>query len=342
MKHLCLLFVVSALLSTSACLWTNTSTTNASGSNENPDWLEGPNGLRLYLKSDTAWMCGPVRIYPIALAETALSEEKRPKLAVLTLEEAMQQPGFRITEMQDFGRSPAVWFRGLTVQNKTPYPVLLMAGDVVQGGNQDRVIAQDYIIAAKSLQNIEVFCVEAGRSHYYNPNASEGEKRLAAFYDYHSVCSPSVRQKVFAKEQEAVWEAVSQIAQANNAETPTGAYTAIGSHDGAKAQRETCVKSLTDQFNALPNVVGFVAAKGDRVMIVEIFAQPDLFRRRLKALLEGLAAEAVSKDTQTGLVVKPSEAFQMVAAYSSNTQDSNERVGKTTYADSWVHLYSKW
>lgn len=301
------------------------------------------NDLRLLMTDDAGWQCGSLRLYPIVLTDEALAASKDLKLNLLTLAEAMQTPGFRITEMQEFGRSAEVWYRGLTVQNKTEHPVLLMAGDVVQGGNQDRVVAQDYIIAARSLQNIEVFCVEAGRSSYYNPEAPEREKRAAAFYGYHSVCSPSVRSKVFQKEQSAVWKQVAEVTQANRAETFTSAYTAIGKQDGTKARREGCVRALKEQFRALPNAVGYVALNGDRVVNVEIFRLPGLFNSRLPALLEGLAVEAfIGESAPPRNQSSVQEAFKVVAALASPNSVPTERVGKTTYGDTWVHLYSKW
>ncbi|MCS7036265.1 MAG: DUF6569 family protein [Saprospiraceae bacterium] len=298
------------------------------------------NGLRLLTTDDAGWQCGSLRLYPIVLTD----EAEISTLDLLTLDEAMQTPGFRITEMQEFGRSDQVWYRGLTVQNKTQRPVLLMAGDVIQGGNQDRVVAQDYIIAANSLQNIEVFCVEAGRSYYYNPEASEQEKHVAAFYGYHSVCSPSVRSKVFQKEQSAVWEQVAQVTRANRAETATSAYTAIGEQDAAKTQREGCVRALKNQFQTLPHAVGYVAARGDQVASVEIFRLPELFSRRLTALLEGLAVEAVSSESSSpsGNETQVKEVFKTVAALADSDAQPTARAGKTTYANTWVHLYSKW
>ncbi len=339
-----LLFLLSVVaLSLAGCDTLPSSRAQSKGGDAGAVVSSSHHDLRLLMTDDAGWQCGVLRLYPIVLTDEALAASKDLSLGLLTLAEAMQTPGFRITEMQEFGRSAEVWYRGLTVQNKTEHPVLLMAGDVVQGGNQDRVIAQDYIIAANSLQNIEVFCVEAGRSHYYNPDAPEREKRVAAFYGYHSVCSPSVRSKVFQKEQSAVWEQVAQVTRANQAETATSAYTAIGNQDATKAQREGCVRALKGQFQTLPGAVGYVAVNNGRVVSVEIFRLPELFNRRLAALLEGLAAEAIGGEATSPVgEANVQEAFEVVARLADANAQPTERTGKTAYADTWVHLYSKW
>lgn len=296
-------------------------------------------GLFLYSEAGDGWECGSLRLVPITLNKAASLGDR----GLITLDEAMQKPGFRVMEKKEFGRQIEGWFRGLTVQNKTEHPVLLLAGDVVKGGNQDRVIAQDYIIPARGLQNIEVFCVEAGRSHYYNPNAAASEKQLAGFYGYHSVCSPTVRSKVYAGEQSAVWKAVAQVTQANQAETPTQTYAAIGSEDGTKAKREVCVNRWKEQFQRMPNAVGFVAVSNERVVGVEIFCDPGLFGRRLHPLLEGLAVEAVASNTlEQGRAISPEDAFRLAAAQTNAKAPSVPQIGKTTHQGTWVHLYSRW
>lgn len=310
-----------------------------------PMFAGGEHGLQLLMTDDAGWQCGSLRLYPITLTEEAMAVSKEVNLPLLTLAEAMQTDGFQIVELKEFGRSNQVWYHGLTVLNKTKHPVLLMAGDVVQGGNQDRVIAQDEIIAADSIRNIEVFCVEQGRSFYYNPEASEAEERRGAFYGYHSVCSPSVRSQVFRKEQDAIWKQVAQVTQANQANTATGAYTAIGNDQDAttKARLEGCVKALEAQFYTLPNVVGYVAVNNHKVVSVEIFRTPDLFHRRLTPLLKGLAAEAIAGEAALPKR-EPNvwQAFERVAKLAQAGAQPTEYTGKTTYAGTWVHLYSKW
>jgi ARG and Rhodanese-Phosphatase-superfamily-associated Protein domain len=52
----------------------------------------------------------------------------------------------------------------LVLVNNSKRPLLLLAGEIVTGGKQDRVIAKDRLIAPESDPiDLDVFCVERGR-----------------------------------------------------------------------------------------------------------------------------------------------------------------------------------
>ncbi|MEO6759603.1 MAG: DUF6569 family protein, partial [Saprospiraceae bacterium] len=143
------------------------------------------NGLRLLTTATPAWTYRNMRVYPI-VAETAALNGQEGLQHLTTLSEAMTTPGFRITEKKQFGRDEGPWYSALTVQNKTQDTVYLMSGEVVTGGNQDRVLAYDDVILPASLKNVEVFCVEKGRSHYYDASAPIAVQNEAAFKGYFS------------------------------------------------------------------------------------------------------------------------------------------------------------
>lgn len=76
--------------------------------------------------------------------------------APLTLQEAMKRKLVVVRETGDVNR--------LTVQNRSNQEVFVQAGDIVKGGQQDRVFALDLIVPPKSGRiPIDAFCVEQGR-----------------------------------------------------------------------------------------------------------------------------------------------------------------------------------
>ncbi|MGH9766044.1 MAG: ARPP-1 family domain-containing protein [Blastocatellia bacterium] len=76
--------------------------------------------------------------------------------APLTLQEAMKRKLVVVRETGDVNR--------LTIQNRSNQEVFVQAGDIVKGGQQDRVLALDLIVPPKSRRiPIESFCVEQGR-----------------------------------------------------------------------------------------------------------------------------------------------------------------------------------
>jgi hypothetical protein len=76
--------------------------------------------------------------------------------APLTLQEAMKRKLVVVRETGDVNR--------LTIQNRSNQDVFVQAGDIVKGGQQDRVLALDLIVPPKSGKiPIDAFCVEQGR-----------------------------------------------------------------------------------------------------------------------------------------------------------------------------------
>ncbi len=297
--------------------------------------------LSLLKKEDPAWQYRSLRIYPIVMSDALLKETEQLQ-QLLTLEEAMQLPGFQISEMKEFGRTEGVWYRGLTAANKTGRPVFIMAGDVVVGGNQDRVISEDCVIAAREVRNIEVFCVEAGRSHYYNPNASPAEKEQGAFYA-HCYASPQIRQKVFRNNQGEVWQSVDFLLERANVESPTSAYTAALNRktDHLAKEYEASAQKMAAEFQKIPHAVGFVAVGEGGVVMVEVFRMSKLLEKRVLGLLKSLFWEEAIGALPKGLPMSAEEAFAKVTASATEDRPSN-MVGETLYRGTWLRRYSKW
>ncbi|MFM7133703.1 MAG: ARPP-1 family domain-containing protein [Planctomycetota bacterium] len=66
--------------------------------------------------------------------------------------------GFRIEEISTSGSVPT-----LRASNQTPFDVLLIAGQLVRGGKQNRGINADLLVASGQVAVIPVTCVERGR-----------------------------------------------------------------------------------------------------------------------------------------------------------------------------------
>jgi hypothetical protein len=89
----------------------------------------------------------------------------------------------------------------LVLVNNSKHPLILLAGEVVTGGKQDRVVGKDRIVPAESDPiDLSVFCVE-----------HERWTETSAKFDTHAsvMLQPSVRMKAMAdKNQQQVWDAV--------------------------------------------------------------------------------------------------------------------------------------
>ncbi len=287
-------------------------------------------GLTLEPQAETALEFENLRLYPILASEAFISQN--PEAAgLLNLPEALENPRFRITEHKPFGRfGDADAVNTLTVQNKTESAVFLMAGDILQGGNQDRVIAQDAVIAARSIGNIPVFCVEPGRWSPHEEEAREGSEKsqnIYAFTGYYHVASRDVRRAAqYSNNQQEVWDKVAQVTAAHQASTATGTYTALEQSTDFTAARQRYLQYFSNKLEGRDEVVGVVAVSGKQVIGADVFAHPALFRKQYEALLHSYLTDALTSGAKASLEEQQMEAYgrKLLKRIHAASQDAPE------------------
>src|SRR3984957_18671422 len=170
---------------------------------------------------------GNLTVFPVVAAKSYPTGE------FLTLDEGLRSGEVVVTEagsVQGLVRrhsTPAVRHDGaevnrLVLVNNSSRPLLLLAGEIVSGGKQDRVIAKDRIVPAESDPiDLGVFCVEPGRwvasSQTFGASESMygGAAKSAAGVPMAIMAQPSVRSKAMAeKDQQQVWDAVNKQKEA--------------------------------------------------------------------------------------------------------------------------------
>lgn len=185
----------------------------------------------------------------------------------------------------------------LQVENTSNDTVFLMAGELVKGGKQDRVIAQDMLLPPKSgKRDLPVFCVEHGRWTYDNAEKA-GEK--AMFSSYQNVTSGTVRKTVATEQaQSAVWRDVAVVTTANNADESagnvSGTYNGLEKNEAFVKQREEYLAAFKASFDSSANVIGVVAMSGNKVIGSDIFYSNELFRKQYQNLLYSYITDAIS------------------------------------------------
>ena len=225
-----------------------------------------------------------LRIYPIK-AKAAFKEQTKDIEKYTSLKEALEKKKISITEKQ--GKESAE-VNTLYAQNNSNDTLFLMAGEVIQGGRQDRVIGEDVVIPPKTGKvKLPVFCVEAGRWSAKNDGNN--------FNGYYSVSGQSVRKAVEVdKKQAKVWEKVADVNTKNNVNTSTSAYTALASSTDYQKTEKEYFDALYPKLAAEKDVVGVIVVSGDKVIGCEIFATEQLFRKLSDNLLRSYIHEAIT------------------------------------------------
>jgi hypothetical protein len=222
---------------------------------------------------------GAFEVYPV------LSKRPMRDPGYLLLEDGLKSGVVRIEERKGGGSVPE-----LVLQNTTLQPLYLVAGEVVYGGKQDRVIREDTIIPplAKDVP-LAVFCVEHGRW-------SGG----AAFRASGSFATLKVLKAASFANQGEVWNAVRHDAEKAARAGDLLAATALrrtqtlqGVLASPKAQADVApfLKAAEGIF-AGARTIGFIVAIAGKPQAAHLFASSALARRLGPKLLKSYALEA--------------------------------------------------
>lgn len=188
----------------------------------------------------------------------------------------------------------------LVLVNNSKKPLLLLAGEIVTGGKQDRVIGKDRLIPAESDPvDLGVFCVEPGR----------WTGSSAKFGALGAIAQPSVRAKAMSdKDQQQVWSEVrnSQAKFAAAAPAPaaqemsaTTSYARVMQNDAVKQQVDSVAAPIERGYQSViqqlreKNAVGVVVAVNGRLIWADLFASTSLLEKYWPKLIRSYAAEAV-------------------------------------------------
>lgn len=225
----------------------------------------------------------------------------------------------------------------LVLINNAKRPLLLLAGEIVSGGKQDRVIGKDRIVPAESDPvDLSVFCVEPGRwvatsEHFgaseamYGGAHGSGAKAPMAL-----MAQPSVRGKAMGdKNQEEVWAEVrkqqASVVAGDSAmggpppvpsAAQTSSYAKVMENDEVKKQVDSIAKPIEQNYQSLigqlrdRHAVGVVVAVNGRIIWADIFASTDLLGKYWPKLVRSYASEAVvTRAKDVDVTVSRAESF---------------------------------
>jgi ARG/rhodanese/phosphatase superfamily protein len=256
------------------------------------------------------------------------------KKTFLTLQEALAQKKVKVYETKDVNE--------LAIRNFSHQDVYVQAGDIVRGGDQDRMISVDFIVPPRSgRMPIAAFCVESGR---WNKRGSEESGSFSS--SENAVATKEL--KLAAKRdnsQQAVWENVS-VAQAKLSGNLGGIVNVVSASSFELSMEDSKVKESTAAYiNALSrivqnknDVIGYVFAINGHVNSADVYASRALFAKLWPKLLKASAVEAVAelnKDVEAKPVA--SETVEVFLAESEKpaaaTKDVTPRVKVVTRED---------
>ena len=327
---------------------------------------------------------GALTLFPIVREDVAGAANK---WQYITLDEGLRSGDVVVTEAGKVGGMvrphrgrvrPAQSYRGdqvntLMLVNNSERPLMLLAGEIVTGGKQDRVIAKDRVVPAESDPiDLSVFCIEPGRWTESSGTFDAASREKSGNF----MVQPKVRSEAMvAENQQQVWDSVHKsiagaaqttvMAEARppaatntetvtvTAEAPTvetsAAMVAItgGTSSYAKAMKTdriakqvdkaagSLIRSRDEILKKLreEHAVGVVVAIHGEIVWADIFATPEMLASYWTKLVRSYAAESFDNMRVGGKKVTIADAQEFLDQPVKGTETSVGESGVYSYRE---------
>ncbi len=259
-------------------------------------------GSDAYITLDEGTKAGTVVITERGGGQAAQAPIRHPRSANVQNQSVAYSSGASVNE--------------LALVNRSGKKLMLLAGEVVVGGKQDRIVQEDRLIPPVSIPvALNVFCVEHGR---WTPrtagygsggggSAARAEARVAApmaaapddgkFSSLGAVAHPKLRAAAQDKKaQSEVWNEVSANNSKLGTANSTDTYQEVYASKRIGAQMGDYLKALEREV-LQPGVVGVVVARNGRPVWADMFASQRLFASYWPKLLKSYVVDALGDNT---------------------------------------------
>jgi hypothetical protein len=264
----------------------------------------------------------------------------------LTLQEALAKGAVKVRETGSVN--------ALTVENTGTDEVYIQAGDIVKGGQQDRVLSVDLLLPPRSgAVSIAAFCVEPGRwaargnedvKQFSSAGSAMPSHEVKMAIRAHAVAATPpadapgrptapiatapmayVGGAGTAQSQQEIWSTVSktQAKLSRSVGAPVAAAASPSSlllsleNEKLKQAQAAYIAALKGPGEADADIVGYVFAINGKINSGDVYASNALFRKMWSKLLSANVTEAIGAKDTAGAAppsVEEVEAFLATAA----------------------------
>ena len=281
--------------------------------------------------------------------------ESRSGPVPLTLAEALDK---KTVDVREIGR-----VNELTIENKGDEKIFIQAGDIVKGGQQDRVLAVSLLLKPHSgALSITSFCVEQGR---WSARGSEAVDKFSSA----NAALPSRSAKLdlagaptstaaapegasVGKRQQEIWKSVSEIQGklTSNLGAPVAAPRSRTSlqlaleNGGLERAQADYVQALQPLGEKDDDIVGYVFAINGKINSADIYPSNALFRKMWPKLLRASVTEALGERNVPAAPPPPVAAatsFLSTPADAKTIEKSATAQGRLDVRDSATALFTQ-
>ncbi len=199
----------------------------------------------------------------------------------LSLQEASEQGWIQLLDTEDVN--------DIVLRYQGDAPVVLMEGEEVLGARQNRVFVTTVVAERPVETPVPVVCVEQGRWSGGTTFQSSG---TVAYPSLRALLSLSVYQNFtefqeYAADQQAVWHSIRTTLSRLRVHSQTQSL-----HDSFD-QLQDFLDDYLEDAEFPENTRGLLSLAGGRVLGLDLFASPGLFRKFHRWVLRGYTLEAL-------------------------------------------------
>jgi hypothetical protein len=284
----------------------------------------------------------------------------------LTLQEALVKSVVKVRETGSVN--------ALTVENTGKDEVYVQAGDIVKGGQQDRVLSVDLLLPPRSGEvSIAAFCVEHGRwTARGNEDARQFSSAASAMPSHEAkvamrayavtaaapAADASASTMAYAggagagESQQEIWSTVrkTQDSLSRSVGAPVAAPASPSSlqlsleNDKLKQAQTAYIAALEGAGETGDDVVGYVFAINGKINSGDVYASNALFRKMWSKLLAANVTEAISVKEAAAApppAVKQVEAFLAAASRGVTAERAINASVRLATRDGGASLYAE-
>jgi hypothetical protein len=218
--------------------------------------------------------------------------DRLPGKNILTLSEALKQRKVIVYETREVNK--------LAIENVSDEEVYVQSGDIVKGGQQDRMLGVDMIVPARSGRiPVDAFCVEHGR---WTKRGAESSARFESSTERVATKELKVAANQ-ARSQTQVWNEVSRaqdklsanVGARVNANASESSFQLALENRQVQETAANYLKVLAHIADDEHDVVGYAFAINGQINSADLYASAGLFRKLWPSLLKASAIEAIAE-----------------------------------------------
>jgi hypothetical protein len=202
-----------------------------------------------------------------------------------------QRQGQQVQVAQQGAQVDTLW-----ITNRSGKKLILLAGELVVGGKQDRIVQKDLIVPPTGKPfDLSVFCVEHGRWSGGTDRFGLADNSLvkSGGGSGGGLADPTVRGAAQAeRKQELVWAKVEEKNSQAGVRPDSGTYQGTLMSDKAQRDAKPYVDAIAPKMPK--NAVGAIIAIHGRIVWADAFGNSELFAKYWPKLLQSYIVDAVT------------------------------------------------